>query len=41
MASSFCFLMKKEPVSVSDDVPSNSFVSAETLKACALIGLLL
>ena len=33
------FLVKKEPVVASDDVSSNSFVSAETLKACALIGL--
>ena len=34
----FFFLIKKEPV-VASDVSSNSFVPAETLKACALIGL--
>ena len=34
----FFFLIKKEPVA-SDDVSSDPFVSAETLKACALIGL--
>ena len=39
MASSFFFLIKKEPVVASDDVSSTPFVSAETLKACALIGL--
>ena len=32
-------LAKKDPVVASDDVSSNPFVSAETLKACALIGL--
>ena len=35
----FFFLVKKEPVVASDDEASNPFVSAETLKACALIGL--
>ena len=35
----FFFLIKKEPVVASDDVSSNPFVSAETLKACALMGL--
>ena len=35
----FFFLVKKEPVVASDDVSSNPCVSAETLKACALIGL--
>ena len=35
----FFFLIKKEPLAVSSNVPSNPFVSAETLKACALIGL--
>ena len=35
----FFFLLKKEPRVVSDDVPSNPFVSAETVKACALVGL--
>ena len=35
----FFFLIKKEPVVASDDVSSNPFVSAETLKAFALIGL--
>ena len=35
----FFFLTKKEPVAVSNEVPSNPFVSAETLKACALISL--
>ena len=34
----FFFLVKKEPVA-STDGPSNPFVSAETLKACALTGL--
>ena len=33
----FFFLIKKEPVA-SNEVPSNSFVSAETLRACALMG---
>ena len=33
------FFIKKEPVAVSNEVPSNLFVSAETLKACALDGL--
>ena len=33
----FFFLIKKEPVA-SNEVSSNPFVSAETLKACALIG---
>ena len=35
----FFFLVKKEPVVASDDVSSNPFVSPETLKACALVGL--
>ena len=35
----FFFLVKKEQVVASNDVSSNPFVSAETLKACALIGL--
>ena len=34
----FFFLVKKEPVA-SNELPSNPFVSADTLKACALIGL--
>ena len=33
------FLVKKKPVVASNDVSSNPSVSAETLKACALIGL--
>ena len=33
------FLINKEPVVASDDVSSNPLVSAETHKACALIGL--
>ena len=37
-ASSIFFFIKKEP-EASNEVPSNPFVSAETLKACALIGL--
>ena len=40
MASSFSSFIKEEPVVVSDDeVLPNPFVSAETLKACALTGL--
>ena len=35
----FFFLIKKEPVAVSNEVPFKPFVSAETVKACALIGL--
>ena len=35
----FFFLLRKEPVGASDDEASNPFVSAETLKACGLIGL--
>ena len=35
----FFFFIKKEPVVASNDVSPNPFVSAETLKACALIGL--
>ena len=35
----FFFLVKKEPWVVSSDVSPHPFVSAETLKACALIGL--
>ena len=34
----FFFLIRKEPVVASNDVSSKTFVSAETLKACALIG---
>ena len=33
----FFFLFKKEPVVASDDGSYNSFVTAETLKACALL----
>ena len=33
------FLVEKESVAASIDVSSNAFVSAETIKACALIGL--
>ena len=33
------FLIKKEQVLASNEVPSNPFVSVETLKVCALIGL--
>ena len=40
MASSFSFfLIEKEQVVPSNEVLPNPFVSAETLKACALIGL--
>ena len=35
----FFFLIKKEQVAVSNEVPFRPFVSSETLKACALIGL--
>ena len=35
----FLFLVKKEPVVGSNDASSYPFVSAERLKACALIGL--
>ena len=35
----FFFLIKKEPVALAKAVPFNPFVSAETLKACALFGL--
>ena len=35
----FLSLSRREPVVALHDVSSNSFVSAETLKACALIGL--
>ena len=38
-ASLFFFLISKEPVALTKAVPSNPFVSTETLKACALIGL--
>ena len=33
------FFIKKEQVAISNEVPFGPFVSAETLKACALIGL--
>ena len=33
------FFLIKEPVAVSNEVPCKPFVSAETLKACALVGL--
>ena len=36
---SFFFLIKKEPVVASDEVLPNPLVSAETLKACTLMGL--
>ena len=35
----FFFLVKKEPLPISHDVPCKPFVSAETLKACVLLGL--
>ena len=35
----FFFLIQKEPVVASNEVLPNPLVSAETLKACALIGL--
>ena len=35
------FFLIKEPVAVSNEVPYKPFVSAETLKACALVGLYL
>ena len=35
----FFFLIKKEPAALTKAVPSKPYVSAETLKACALIGL--
>ena len=35
----FFFLIRKEPVALTKAVPFKPFVSAETLKACALIGL--
>ena len=35
----FFFLIKKEPVALTKVVPFKPFVSAETPKACALIGL--
>ena len=34
----FFFLIRKEPVALTQAVPFKPFVSAETLKACALIG---
>ena len=34
----FFFLVKKEPVAFSSEVPFKPVVLAETLKACALIG---
>ena len=39
MASSSSSLLRREPVVASDEVLPNPFISAETLKACALIGL--
>ena len=35
----FFFLIQKEPVVASNEVLPNPFVSAETLKVCAIIGL--
>ena len=39
LSEHFFFLIKKEPVALTKVVPFKPFVSAETPKACALIGL--
>ena len=35
----FLFLIRKEPVALTKEVPFKPFLSAETLEACALVGL--